>query len=108
MNRKMLPVGTLLKQYFPDAFRAVAAVSWVGNQKHNPNLPLHWARGKSDDHLDCLIRHAMEKDVWDVVEVDGKMYSTLHSASAAWRALALCQLEAEREGRFLIVREVEK
>jgi hypothetical protein len=43
----------------------MARISKLGNDKHNPGEPLHHARGKSNDHPDCIIRHAM--DVADII-----------------------------------------
>lgn len=101
--RKMQPVGTVGRAYFPLADRARAAVAWVGNEKHNPGEPLHWARGKSDDHLDAMIRHATESEDWDTVVLpDGRVFQILHAAEAAWRASALAQLVAEKYGGEVI------
>ena len=88
-ERKDFPVATGVLDYFPDAIVAVAHVSKVGNDQHNPGQPLHWAREKSGDHADCLARHLMERGTLDS---DGLR----HSAKLAWRALALLQLELER------------
>lgn len=77
--------------YFPAAIVAVSEVSRVGNDQHNPGQPLHWARGKSSDHADCITRHLLERGAKDV---DG----VRHSAKLAWRALALLQEELERAG----------
>lgn len=102
--RKMMPVGTVLKTYFPLARRAEAAVAWLGNEKHNPGEELHWARGKSDDHLDCLGRHMSESEDWDVTVLpDGRAFAVLHAAQAAWRASALAQLKAEEYGGVVVV-----
>lgn len=87
-KRKGLPVCTGVLDYFPDALAAVAACSKAGNDQHNPGQPLHWAKGKSTDHADCLIRHLMERGT---VDTDG----VPHSAKVAWRALALLQTEIE-------------
>ena len=101
--RKMQPIGTVLKSYFPLGFRGVAAVAHVGNEKHNPGTPLHWERGKSDDHLDCAARHLSESDDWDVTVLpDGRAFAVLHAAQSAWRALALAQLEAEKHSGRVI------
>ena len=89
-ERKQHPVGTGVLDYFPLALMAVAKCSWVGNEQHNPGEPLHWARGKSTDQADCLIRHFMERGTMDS---DG----VRHSAKMAWRALALLQEELEKE-----------
>jgi len=87
--RKRIPVTTGLLDYFPDAIAAVAGVSWHGNEKHNPGKPLHWARGKSMDHADCIARHLIERGGFD-----GPIR---HSAALAWRAMALLQEELEAE-----------
>lgn len=87
--RKALPICTGVLDYFPDAVAAVAACSLAGNIQHNgPDAPLHWARGKSMDHADCIVRHLIQRGT---VDEDG----ILHSAKAAWRALALLQTEIE-------------
>jgi Domain of unknown function (DUF5664) len=91
-ERKEIPIASGVLGYFPDALAAVAHVSYVGNQQHNPGQPLHWAREKSTDHSDCLIRHFMERGTWDE---DG----TRHSAKMCWRALALLQLEIEADAK---------
>lgn len=88
--RKEVPLCTGVLDYFPDALAAVAEVSWQGNQQHNPGEPLHWAREKSADHGDCLVRHLLERGT---VDVDGQR----HTAKMAWRALAILQLEIEAE-----------
>lgn len=82
-ERKEYPFVTGCIDYFPDALSMVAHVSYLGNQKHNPGQPLHWARGKSMDHEDCIGRHTVERDVVE----DG----VLHAANRAWRSLAALQ-----------------
>ena len=88
-ERKRYPMCAGLFDYFPDACAAVANVSFEGNEKHNPGEPLHWARGKSMDHADCIARHLTQRGGFD-----GKIR---HSAALAWRALALLQEELEAE-----------
>lgn len=90
--RKALPVTTGVIDYFPAALAAVAAVSKYGNDKHNPGEPLHWSRGKSNDHADAIARHLIDRGGVD--EGTG----IRHSAELAWRALALLQLELEEAG----------
>jgi hypothetical protein len=90
-ERKKIPIGTGVLDYFPAALAAVAAVSYAGNEQHNPGQELHWSRGKSGDQADTLIRHFLERGTLDV---DGHR----HSAKMAWRALAILQLELESEG----------
>ena len=92
--RKNVPLCTGALDYFPLALAAVAEVSRIGNDQHNPGQPLHWARGKSTDHADALVRHLVERGT---IDSDGGR----HSAKAAWRALALLQEEIEAERAIL-------
>jgi Domain of unknown function (DUF5664) len=87
-ERKSIPLWSGLMQYFPDALIAVAKLSYIGNAQHNPGQPLHWAREKSTDQEDTLLRHLMERGSLDSDGVP-------HSAKVAWRALAMLQLELE-------------
>lgn len=89
-ERKRTPIATGVMDYFPDALAAIAQVSFIGNEQHNPGTPLHWDRSKSADEADALIRHFLERGT---VDVDGMR----HSAKMAWRALALLQKEIEGE-----------
>jgi len=89
-NRKTYPVTTGVLDYFPNAIAEVAHLSFVGNQQHNPGEPLHWAKEKSTDHADCIVRHLMQRGT---VDTDG----VRHSAKVAWRALALLQIEIDKE-----------
>lgn len=81
-ERKTYPLYGGVLAYFPAALAKVAHHSWLGNEKHNPGLPLHWSRGKSDDHLDAAARHLTEGDL----------------VGLAWRALAALQMQCEAEG----------
>lgn len=89
-DRKETPIATGAVDYFPDALAAVAHVSFVGNEQHNPGTPLHWDRAKSTDEADALMRHFVERGTLDA---DG----IRHSAKVAWRALAMLQKEIEAE-----------
>ena len=91
VKRKNIPVMSGVLDYFPAALAEVARVSRAGNDQHNPGQPLHWARGKSTDQADTLVRHLMERGTLDS---DGMR----HSAKVAWRALALLQTELEEAG----------
>lgn len=86
--RKGLPICTGVLDYFPLALAEVARTSKAGNDQHNPGQPLHWAKDKSTDHADCILRHLIDRGT---VDTDG----ILHSAKVAWRALALLQTEIE-------------
>lgn len=87
-ERKMCPIVTGVLDYFPRAIAEVARVSFVGNEKHNPGEPLHWARDKSTDHADCVGRHLIDRGKFSA---DGLR----HTAQLVWRALALLELEME-------------
>jgi len=89
-ERKALPLFSGVLAYFPDALLAVADVSKKGNDQHNPGQPLHWAKEKSADEADALVRHLLDHGTLDS---DG----VRHSAKVAWRALALLQREIDRE-----------
>jgi hypothetical protein len=96
--RKEYPICRGVLDYFPDAIAEVAHISKVGNDQHNPGEPMHWARGKSTDHTDCIARHLLERGTTDS---DG----CRHTAKLAWRALALLQEEIERD---LATAEIER
>ena len=89
-SRKDIPLARGVLDYFPDALAAVAELSRIGNEQHNPGEPLHWAKDKSTDHADCIVRHLIDRGKRDT---DG----VKHSTKVAWRALALLQIEIENE-----------
>jgi hypothetical protein len=88
--RKGTPIFSGVLAYFPDALAEVARVSKAGNDQHNPGQPLHWAKEKSRDEADALVRHLLDVGKRDT---DGQR----HAAKVAWRALALLQREIEME-----------
>lgn len=87
--RKEAPVFSGVMKYFPKALAAVARLSKIGNDKHNPGEALHWSRGKSDDHGDCIARHQLEAGT---IDTDGR----LHDEKVAWRALAQLEIAIEK------------
>lgn len=89
-ERKARPVARGVLDYFPDALLEVAYLSKIGNDQHNPGQEMHWAKEKSTDHADCLLRHLIDRGTMDT---DG----VRHSAKVAWRALALLQTELDKE-----------
>ena len=94
-ERKTIPIFSGVLNYFPLAIAAVARVSKRGNDKHNPGEPMHWARGKSMDHTDCIARHLL-----DVETIDPKSGEYEDAQALAWRALAkLQELEEKRLGK---------
>ena len=90
-DRKKIPLSSGVLDYFTSALIEVAKVSHAGNEQHNPGMPLHWSRGKSNDHADTMMRHFTERGT---VDIDGMR----HSAKMVWRSLAILQLELEAEG----------
>lgn len=88
-ERKKYPVASGVLDYFPDAIVALSKLSYVGNEQHNPGQPLHWARGKSTDEADTMIRHYLQRGT---VDVDG----IGHTVKMAWRAMAILQKELEQ------------
>ena len=89
-ERKGEPILSGCMLYFPDALAAIARVSVAGNKKHNPGEPLHWARGKSTDQGDALVRHTLTPD-----NVDPET-GEIEAAQRAWRDLADLQLREEK------------
>ena len=87
--RKNTPVFSGCLAYFPLALAAVAALSQIGNEQHNPGTPLHWDRSKSGDEWDALTRHLLEVGSYDT---DG----VRHATKVCWRALAGLQKELEQ------------
>lgn len=88
-ERKAAPIASGFLDYFPDACAEVARLSKIGNDQHNPGQPLHWARGKSTDEADCILRHLIDRGT---VDGDG----VRHATKVAWRAMALLQKEIEK------------
>ena len=117
--RKNIPIHSGVLMYFPDAIAAVAELSRIGNEQHNPGEPLHWNRDKSTDDPDAMVRHLLDHASGvrvRAVDENGQEYGDLlppgmdsdgvrHLAKAAWRALATLQkaIEAEREHSGVVV-----
>lgn len=90
-ERKQYPIASGVLDYFPDAIVALAHLSYVSNEQHNPGQSLRWNRAKSGDEADTLLRHFLQRGLLDA---DG----IRHTAKVAWRALAMLQKEIEGEG----------
>ena len=88
--RKQRPLARGVLDYFPEALMEVAYCSFIGNEQHNKGEDLHWAKHKSTDEADALLRHLSKRGTLDN---DG----VRHSTKVAWRALALLQRELEEE-----------
>lgn len=84
--RKAIPVYSGFIKYFPRAICAVAELSRIGNDQHNPGTPLGWDRSKSGDEKDALMRHLIDQtiDGDQAADTDG----VLHATKKAWRAMA--------------------
>lgn len=83
--RKGMPIFSGCLAYFPHAIAAVSQCSRIGNDQHNPGQPLHWAKHKSTDETDCILRHAADMAV-DPLHRDAD--GVLAAVKMAWRALA--------------------
>lgn len=90
-ERNEIPMCTGFIDYFPLACAEVAKLSKAANDQHNPGEDMHWARGKSTEHRDKILKHLVDSGTKDS---DGQR----HSAKVAWRAMALLQEELEAEG----------
>lgn len=92
-TRKGIPVYSGFIKYFPDAICAVAELSRIGNDQHNPGKPLGWDRSKSGDELDALMRHLIDEASGVPVDTD----NVRHLTKVAWRALAQLQKAIEND-----------
>lgn len=90
-RRKDQPVTEGFFKYCPAAIRLASEISRLGNDKHNPGEPLHHARDKSGDHLDCVGRHLLDAD-----SVDGDS-GIIEAVNAFWRLGMYIQEKCERE-----------
>lgn len=103
--RKEYPILSGCLKYFPAALAGIARISKEGNDKHNPGLPLHHARGLSMDHGDCVIRHLIDtEDLLAALDRADKGTEALQrqilteASQMAWRALAYSQMLHEKFG----------
>lgn len=92
-ERKEYPIYSGFLCYFPRAVAAVAHLSKVGNDQHNPGQPLHWDRSKSTDELDALLRHLLDHAMGVPLDTD----SVPHLAKVAWRAMAMLEKTLETQ-----------
>jgi hypothetical protein len=100
-ERKAVPIFSGFLRYFPKATAAVAELSRIGNDQHNPGKPLHWDRTKSTDELDALMRHLADAGTFDVDRVR-------HSTKVAWRAMANLEKELEAAGNVTLAPSVDR
>jgi hypothetical protein len=94
-GRKAIPVYSGFIKYFPRAIAAVAELSRIGNDQHNPGQPLHWNRAKSGDELDAQTRHILDMAQQGESSLDTD--NVLHATKNAWRAMANLEKVLERQ-----------
>lgn len=102
-ERKKIPIFSGPMSYFPRALAELARVCHVGNEKHNPGEPLHWAREKSSDHTDCIIRHLIDAHEETAVSPCGAKLGIAvdhetgipEAVFVAWRAMGHAELVLE-------------
>jgi len=92
-ERKGIPVYSGFIKYFPRAILSVARLSKIANDQHNPGEPLHWAKEKSQDEPDAMMRHLIDDILTDGVDTDG----VLHLTKVAWRSMANLERELEKQ-----------
>lgn len=98
-ERKEIPIAEGVIDFFPLALAAIARCSNRATSQHHPGEPMHWDRGKSSDHVNCIIRHLIERD-----EVDSDGIPHIHKL--AWRALAASQEYEERQAGWTPVKTI--
>ena len=99
--RKNIVVYSGFIKYFPLAIMEVAKLSKIANDQHNPGEPLHWAKEKSIDHPDAMMRHQIDS-LTEEKDNDG----VYHLTKVAWRANA--QLEMFLENKQKELEDVKK
>ena len=92
IDRKKMPVYSGCLKYFPNALKYVSFVSYMGNQQHHADKPLHWDKSKSSDEPDALVRHLIDHSI-NPLDEDG----VYHLGKVAWRSLALLERYLENE-----------
>ena len=97
-ERKQYPIWSGALAYAPAAFALMAHHSIRGNRKHNPDSPLHHARGKSADHVDCILRHLVDYEALCVSGQPAEERVREELGALVWRAAVFVQEELERHG----------
>jgi hypothetical protein len=91
--RNALPIWDAVVLYFPDVWAEIAKVSVIGNKQHALGETLYFDRNVSTDHLNKVMRHALDHGTGTLMDTDG----TYHMAKAIWRACAELQVTIEQE-----------
>ena len=92
-TRKEIPVYSGFVCYFPDAMAAIAQLSFIANEQHNPGEPMHWAKDKSSDELDAYMRHMLDDLDENISDRDTE--GVLHAVKMGWRSMANLQRLAD-------------
>lgn len=103
-TRKGVPIFSGFLKYFPHAVAAVAQLSRICNDQHNPGQPVHWAKEKSADETDALLRHLTDMAIDEEHrDPDGVLAAT----KAFWRAGANLQRMHDRGINIFYVKQGE-
>lgn len=92
-TRKLVRAFQGFLVYFPDATAAVAVLSKIANEQHNPGEPMHWAKEKSTEELDSLLNHLLDIASKGPESRDGD--GVLDATKVAWRGMANLQRLAD-------------
>ena len=65
-ERQKYAVGTFICEFFPHAIAELARFSYDMQQKHNPDAPMGWAKGKSVGDGNQIFRHQMDGEFREV------------------------------------------
>ena len=92
--RKGIPLYRGFVKIFPDAMAAVAQLTALSTEKHNPGGEIGWVKEKSTDELDAHLRHMID-DVQSPDPVARDDDGALHATKMAWRTMANLQRMAD-------------
>ena len=84
-SRKLAPVHSGFMRYFPNGMKAIACMSRMANDKHNPGKELGWSWNRSNDHEDCVARHSLDGTALDEFQLP-------HLVARGWRAMAALEV----------------
>jgi hypothetical protein len=91
-TRKGIPVYRGFIKIFPDAVAAVAQLTAISTEKHNPGGDVGWQKDKSTDELDAQLRHMLDDAIAPCSRDDE---GAMHAVKIAWRGMANLQRLAD-------------
>ncbi|QDP47313.1 MAG: hypothetical protein Unbinned4388contig1000_32 [Prokaryotic dsDNA virus sp.] len=100
-ERKATPIFTAFVKYFPRAIASVTRLSVKANEQHNNGEEVYWAKEKSPNHLDSLMRHLTDLAMGKEYDEDG----VLSLQKIAWRGMAALEIYLEKEGKRNFLKE---